>query len=71
MNERYELKEFNRDLFRINLETGETVKLSRREWQGRNASEQFSQDYFKRIEEPPAIEAEEENEEKDETDEAA
>ena len=62
MDERFELKEFNQDLYRLDRETGETCKLATRHWTERYTSENFSADYFKHVEEPPEIEEESEEE---------
>ena len=68
MDERYQLVEIEKEIYRLDKESGEVCRLATRTWQGRNASEQFSEDFFKRITEPPPLEAEEEEEESEDDD---
>ena len=66
MVERFQLLEHGKQLYRLNRELGEVCLLSRRDVQGRNASEQFREHYFLRVEEPPEDEEAEEGEEDEE-----
>ena len=71
MNEKFQIIEKDKSLYRLDTESGEVCLLTHRDVQGRNASEQFREHYFLRVEEPPEPEDEETEEgEEDEEDDA-